>query len=739
MRKSSLRTAFTLIELLTVIAITAILMTIIVLPIFQSFNMTRAAQAYSDAQDKARSLIEKIQREFNNGAFVRDNTGLKGSMAILVPTSPGGTYGPSVIETIPYAKVDIVKPAEGEPDPANPGQFTNPDLPIYDAAGNIIGYKVDPSLHSPKGQVVLPVAQSSTIVRYFIGLRDPFSPYNNPYDGFLMARSGGRDNLFVLYRAEVPIYVWSNAQNRYVVNTDFFEPDPADPTGNTALVDDRYFFMAHVDSTGAALAGAADQAKSDRIGRWQHRAVIQTEVSRYDMIQPIYDKASRLVTHDLRGDDSDPNAPLLKDRPRLLSLIQFKPTRVNGEIAEAKMAVRLGEEMENAKETGPDVLLTKMGAWVSTTIRAYPSGWQHDIAGSDMYLIQRLDPTDGHVKIFEYDPASAVADNMSGVPIFDVTIYNNQLALLSANPALPGPFSAAVLPGAVGSQLTRDLFMAFLPDTGLGKIVASFGIDSVKNAGALPVGVAIDQPVVDTGPAQSPLNDSGVGAVYSGAGYQINHCFNRVWNDPTYVGLRPDKIHRFIDLRTTPQLDGAVSPLHPTLGFGRTKIVPGSEVVIGPDQSPGANFGNPVRYTRTTRTPGPNQYKINYVDLPEPDYTLYGLTAPPAVYDPADFTSAVFQARFKVGYVQLNSDPNVPLPAGNFKVYYRFQFTGGMSAGSASAIVAGGAKQDAFAVDYDTRQLMSVQLTIRNYPQSDLPNPQTVTLSATAKVRNYLR
>ena len=39
------RRAFTLIELLTVIAITAVLLTIIVLPIFQSFNLTRAAQA----------------------------------------------------------------------------------------------------------------------------------------------------------------------------------------------------------------------------------------------------------------------------------------------------------------------------------------------------------------------------------------------------------------------------------------------------------------------------------------------------------------------------------------------------------------------------------------------------------------------------------------------------------------------------------------------------------------------
>jgi len=43
------------------------------------------------------------------------------------------------------------------------------------------------------------------------------------------------------------------------------------------------------------------------------------------------------------------------------------------------------------------------------------------------------------------------------------------------------------------------------------------------------------------------------------------------------------------------------------------------------------------------------------------------------------------------------------------------------------------------AVDYDTRQLMEVLLTVRNYAQTTLPNPQYVTLKATATVRNPIR
>ena len=66
------RYAFTLIELITVMAITAILMTIITIPMIETFKATRTAQAYSDAQDKARLLTERLSREIGEAAAVRD-------------------------------------------------------------------------------------------------------------------------------------------------------------------------------------------------------------------------------------------------------------------------------------------------------------------------------------------------------------------------------------------------------------------------------------------------------------------------------------------------------------------------------------------------------------------------------------------------------------------------------------------------------------------------------------------
>src|SRR5437660_1537276 len=83
------RRAFTLIELLVVIAITAILMTLIVVPLIQSFNLTRAAQGWAQAQDKARTLTERIAREINGAVGTRENAGVKGALDIVVPSPVG--------------------------------------------------------------------------------------------------------------------------------------------------------------------------------------------------------------------------------------------------------------------------------------------------------------------------------------------------------------------------------------------------------------------------------------------------------------------------------------------------------------------------------------------------------------------------------------------------------------------------------------------------------------------------
>lgn len=754
-----MRRAFTLIELLVVISITTILMTIIIYPIIQSFNMTRAAQGFADAQDKARTLAEKIAHEINQSAGVRPNSGPLGELDIVVPARPGsGSTVPGYDTTNPFirvaiynAKLDLVKPAEGDPANRRSGAFVNPWTGL-----------ADPTLRQPKGQPVFPASPGLSIVRYFVGLENPLATvtggalkgYFEPYSGLLQNFGGGRDNLYVLWRAEVPVYIWSNVQNKYVVNKAYFydQNRDADPSTTGPLLDDPTFFDPSVTYPAYAAPdpdGTPDPTKAEMVQNWLRVSAIQTEVSRYDMIQPVYDQHSRQVTYD-------------GDAPRLMTLVQFRPTRVSSEPAEGQMAVRPGQESDGASLFAPDVYYTKYGGLANTLVRTFPGG----LTNTTAYLVGHglARPAAGEApgfSIYYWDPAvfgnddtlagRIIGGTPQGVEIFDVDTYQKGLKDGIRFNFSRGLAAANSRSGFLGN-FDLSKFGAYIPDANRGRINASFGIDErgqvAPTAPFLPLN-AIDPTNPknlpgdvtwpDNTPPLSPFNDPNLNAgVFSDAMYaSVDKKFNKIWHDMAAGTLVPDMrpdVQRFIDLRVTPNGDGTPSPLDPRTGYPQAHIVPGSEQVFGPDQNPGPNYGRRVRYTRTTRNPGPNQYRINYVNLPEPDYSLLGLPNPPATYTATDFVSAVIQPRYRVGYLQLNSDPNVPLPGGDdagtpelerqILVYYRYQFTG---------------PRDTMAVDYDSRQLLSVAITIRNYPQSTTPNPQSVTLSSTATVRNFLR
>ncbi len=741
--RPAIRRAFTLIELLTVMAISAILMGLIIVPLVQSFNMTRTAQAFADAQDRARILTERISLEIGNAVGVRSTSGLtramvngvsekvpQHSMIVQVP----GADGALVDIALPYSKVDIIKPAEGDPASIRDGAYIDPNTGL-----------ADPTLTAPKGQVMLPVAPGATIVRYSIGLRNPFANYNNPYDGLLMVRNAQQDNLYVLYRSEVnPLETETTGAGERLKY--FLEEldGSGQPDLSRPIYDDPGFFTPNRDGSGNIIRND-DRARI--IGNWlgidpvtgastgTRRAIIQTEVSRYDMIQSVFNLGTREVSYD-------------GNIPRIVSLVQFAPEQMSSDPAEGQVAARQGEETENAAAIAPDVYVTKYGLWDRALIRNWPKGWNPGDVNRNVYNVARGDITSGDgtgfptgVSIYAYDPDDSPVDFEGGLEVFDISAYEGIVSR-----AARYPFSQA-LRGGLSSPKARDAFVPFTYRAGTGKIVTSFSIAEVGDA-SVNIGAVPNLPTLATsgpGGPMTPQTDSDTGGQFWEARHKpINEKFNKVWADQP--GLQPG-VHRFIDLRVAEAVDGSFGPLHPNNGFQRAMIVPGSEEVYGPDQLPGPNLGRTVRYTRSTREPGPNQYKINYVDKQEPnngvrdpitdefqvDYSVYGFANPPATYDERNFVSAVIQPRFKKGYLQLNSSPTDALPQGDILVSYRFQFNG--AAGRARV----GSQEDVFAVDYDTRQLINVLLTIRNYPQSTLPNPQGVTLKSTATVRNYIR
>jgi prepilin-type N-terminal cleavage/methylation domain-containing protein len=147
-------------------------------------------------------------------------------------------------------------------------------------------------------------------------------------------------------------------------------------------------------------------------------------------------------------------------------------------------------------------------------------------------------------------------------------------------------------------------------------------------------------------------------------------------------------IRRYVslmDLDNNGAMDGAANHLT----FPSASIVPGSEVVIGPDQRPGLNYGSPIRYQRVSAanaTPGPNQYRILYQDAAPYQEVLqtYG-----------------FAPQLLRGYIEFYSDPNTPLPPDTEIIvtfFYRFNL-----------------ESDSYVADYQTRRLMNLKMGLKFY------------------------
>lgn len=182
-----------------------------------------------------------------------------------------------------------------------------------------------------------------------------------------------------------------------------------------------------------------------------------------------------------------------------------------------------------------------------------------------------------------------------------------------------------------------------------------------------------------TGAYLTPFNDS------NPMWDTINGRFNAEYQrDPNNA----PNIRRFVSLLDLNN-DGVLDPPANHLTLPTASIVPGSEIVIGPDQRPGPNYRRPIRYQRVssaTTTPGPNQYRILYQDAVPYQEVLanYG-----------------FAPQLLRGYIELYSDPQTPLPPDKeiyVTFYYRFNLN-----------------SDSYAADYQTRRLMNIKMGLKFY------------------------
>ncbi|MCC6484097.1 MAG: type II secretion system protein [Armatimonadetes bacterium] len=296
-RLSRRSAGFTLIELLVVIAITSILVTLLMAPLIQGFTITKRTQLTVLAQESARQTLESVTREIQSAVYVYDNSG----QALNLPVVDRD--GNPTVVSVPYAMVDLVPPklmmhCDAASHPANKPR----DYPRGDLAWPVCPYTHTDGKGNDQVEArpITPVEPDSTIVRYFIGLRDPSQPYSGGGSGSLLA--GDQANGYVLYRAE-------------------FHPD--DPTllrqgpGGFILHDPNFFY-----DRAAAPNGETFSAN------WKRVSKVVGPVTDVDLVtidfntagQPIVNPVVRFVPRAVRNDvltpteigraaEGEPNAP----------------------------------------------------------------------------------------------------------------------------------------------------------------------------------------------------------------------------------------------------------------------------------------------------------------------------------------------------------------------------------------------------------------------------------------------
>jgi|GEM_PF-646186 len=230
---------FTLMEILVVMAISSILMMLVLGPVVQSFQLTRQAQAMVEAQDSARTALHVISRELGQAMFVYDNAQV--AMTTYSDGLPSGAsadaQSPNMLPVaqqdgstkwfvLPFAKIDCILPKLymhcNNPDHTGGPRDYPRDIEVTEGGNTrteLYGWPDCPYCGSKdvEARPKMPLEQSVTIVRYFLGLR-----YNNLGTPLVpgepsTANKGwvspwgknvieGTENAVVLYRAEFNPY-----------------------------------------------------------------------------------------------------------------------------------------------------------------------------------------------------------------------------------------------------------------------------------------------------------------------------------------------------------------------------------------------------------------------------------------------------------------------------------------------------------------------------------------------------
>ncbi|MEN3002483.1 MAG: prepilin-type N-terminal cleavage/methylation domain-containing protein [Armatimonadota bacterium] len=479
----------------------------------------------------------------------------------------------------------------------------------------------------PDAELAVPVSPGRTVVRYFIGLQDNTDNNND-----------GIPDTPYLNPEEQPMTAATDRENLAVLYRAEFRLYVQDQDGrwrlNPELFDTIADFYDPNFFYGRKWRG------------WRRVAKPIVPVGQVDMIN---------LTYDQNGN------------PRVTPLLQFKPAQVVNQAGAPIETQTLSDEMGAIV---PIQIKFPHGLWTLNPdvfrlwlFRSAPDALQRNQPLVYFYTLYDDALNQWFLCYYRYDPTTR--QEIDGVRVCNLTLFRQ--ALLNGQPTTDW-FTL--------SDPNQAEAMAFYLNEEAGQL--EFAIPWWMG---YPHAVRTSGLVFSTGRFETPQSDPNPDRVTINGRYNYQYRLDpqNINNVKRYISL--------IDLDSNGQVD---NPLLNHLVLPNASIVAGSEVVIGPDQRPGPNYGKPIKYQRVasaTRDVGPNQYRILYRDATPMQEVL---------------THFGFEPSLLRGYIEFYSDPNTPLPPGqdNVVVTFHYQFN---------------LPSDSAVVDYETRRVMALQVGMKFY------------------------
>ena len=705
--------AFTLLELLVVIALTAVLIILIFKPLTDSINLTNRAGTQIESQTAAREILREITTELASAAAVYDNSKPEAKVNLWLSDKTGAPF----VYPAQYAKIDYVMAARQlENQSANGKYITDP------TTGQQIQKDTDPQ------NIALSVTPGRTITRMFLGSRDNTSgpdtsggktsgmpvvnPLANPvvFHGYANRWEDPTntqvDNRISLFKAEVQAFILdpTGATKKFVPNIALFHtlnattglPDN-DPTNNNIIIDDPNFFY---DTT---LIDAVYAPPGVNING-------RPQVPMWECWRAVSHSLLPLLKADLVGLARDSSNNIVYDaanRPTVRLLASFTPTYVQNDPG-------LASSLEN---TGAETPYTAATQFTST----------HGAWNTPYRVLVYRGATDKDDPLAQSPLNWYESDNKSGAGN-----ANDFITHLGAG-ADVGPLMSISPSGSlIFNNPTPE--MAFTVDPKRGAINFNF-----------------PQSVYVHDSTYTDVNNVPTAHPSASAVYFRPDDVNVTIFDATY----PDNPKRYIWLgvptTSLPWKNGnGNTVLNPMEQIPTARVVPGTERIFGPDQRPGLHYGQRIQYARVSANVGvigANQYKINYQDIGDAtnssivndvhvragyiEFDSNNDTASnPNLTNQEDPTIAQYRPH---SLPELRIDPNynkgfpIPvtaiIPAVPIEIYYQFQMN---------------RPNDVVKIDYMTRDLMNIALEVRLYDPGSA-RPQDTQLASKVEVRNLQR